>query len=859
MRNISSSALAKINSQYGIESVIILRIFWGTGNYTDYSEKAYPDYGIEGRILTTGGIDDVISITGSGNSKSIEVTLSDHDGVLKNIFDNVDLHKVHCQVLQWFDGLPLTDAFVIFDGYINTPISWKEGDRTLSISVLSLLENLEFGFSPDESYFNLVSHNLMGQAWPVVFGTNLRSKALQINDSPSIILAEGFALVDSDIWNTDLNHLLAQAEAAYTQAKLAYDASVLASLDASNSDPGSDEYKSKFDQSQQYYAQFNQYMDGRRNLLLEYQSAKDLFDKQLALAKKNVLVISPNVPRGVPLLVNIGNSNFLVTVDGVVMTILSELKPPTPQGTSFAVFNKTDTQTQWQGQTSRQKFRWISGGTKIKVLNYPIRYVVSLGRDTIVNVMGKQQGMFVVIPPEYYTLVYTPFVRSDGITTYATTITLARPLTSILNTYGDQIWESDDVYVDVIGAAPGKMVDILVYAITNFSNLSYDPVSFALARLYTDSIPMNHVVRQRLDTLKYIEDIAFQGKCALWVKDQTVYIRYLPVEPTPADMISTNDVLENTLEITSTSTEEVVTKLTATWKFTEDQSENNQIVYRYNIQKYGLHEMDYNFFAFNDPESVGWSARYWIMRKANVFKRIKFKTDLSKLNLETWDAVTIDMTGFVSSEPVVGIIESAVYDSDQKEIEFEVWLPIRLGEMAKYNFAYPGTDIALFGDPSDAGIYTGNPFEHMQDGTGFMQPGPSAYILASLGSFPPMRPIPYDTEVGTSQEVNVDTYIVNIPVNETVPTDIETFNDYNKYEIIPWEAQVDDTSGNAFFGDVLSKVDSSNYKVKLLGSNNIVTVLQRQIGSDSPDIPNGTSVMVLKIKDKYYMQAPIWL
>jgi hypothetical protein len=38
---------------------------------------------------------------------------------------------------------------------------------------------------------------------------------------------------------------------------------------------------------------------------------------------------------------------------------------------------------------------------------------------------------------------------------------------------------------------------------------------------------------------------------------------------------------------------------------------------------------------------------------------------------------------------VVGIVEQANYDSDSRQLSFEVWTPVRCGEMTPYDFAYP--------------------------------------------------------------------------------------------------------------------------------------------------------------------------
>lgn len=884
MRNIPATALAEINKQYGIESLIVIRIFWEADRYNDYSEKAFPEYGIEGRILSVSGIDDVVSVEGSGNSKSVEVVLSDHDGALKNIYDNKDLHKVRCQVLQWFDNIPLSQAFIIFDGSINTPISWKEGERTLSIAIMSLLENLEFGFSPDESHFGLVGNNVLGEAWPIAFGTNLKVRALAINEPPSILLAEGFSIVDEELWEEELADMSFQINEALFQAALAYASSAAATLIASYYLDGQegpfvgniplitpvgtlienppDDYSTWTqyrNQAQDYYIQFSAYMAEYRNLTQELSLKQEEFELQKDLAKRNVHIISSNVPRGVPLIVEMGGTRWNVAVNGSMMFLVSEITPEDQAKASFAIFSDNTSRRQWQGRPGREKFRWVAGGTRLKVLNYPLKYVISLGGVTSLNIWGRQQGMYVSIPTQYYTIASTPFRRSDGIIVNATTLTLLQPLTTILNRYGEQVWESDDIFVDVRSDIPGKMVDIIVYAIENFSNITYDPVSFGLARLYTDHVPMNHVVRDRRDTLQYIKEIAFQGKCALWINDNIAYIRYLPVEPAPVDTIVTADILEDTLEIFSTDTEEVITRLTALWKFTEDQPTANKIHFRYNIQKYGLQDLEYNFFAFNDATSVGWSARYWIIRKGTVFKKIRFKTDLIKLNLETWDAVTVNIP-FVANEPVTGIIESAVYDNAQKEIEFVIWLPVCLGTMHKCPFGYPTSEIFLFGDPADPGIFTGNPLQNLEDLTGFMLPTRDYYINVGYGAIPPMRVIPYDIEEAPV-DLEVITALLEVPVDPGLPLGIETKNNYDKYEVQPVQSieLQDDSIGSASFGRIVQKKDGSVYKVKLIGSEVTINAEQLLIGSESPDIPVDTPVLVVKVKGVYYMQTPVWL
>lgn len=905
MRTINSTALAEINKQFGIESIIVVRVHWSDGNYTDYADKDYPEYNIQGRILSLSGFDDTVSLAGSASSASVSVTLSDEDGALKNIFNTTDLHKLRAEVLQWFDKIPLDQAFVLLEGVINTPIEWKEGDRTLDITVMTLLENLELGFSPDESYFNQIPVNLLGEPWPLVFGRNLLVKTLQISETPTVLTAAGFGIVDTKLWNEELSDLAKAKEKAFANAMMAYQSSVGAALTAASyndgvesttqvlgqtviSNPADDynTYKQYFDQSVQFYQQFNDYMNEFRRIDEEIGVKDQEHQRQLGYDKRVVPVLSENVPRGVNLLVEIGDTRWIARVDGVMMTLISEVKIPKANRANFQILQsynqgyqdvslssnfttvpvsslytqENQTSTNFVGSEGRQKFRWVNGGTRIKVLNMPMRYVVSLGAANVFGVFGKQQGMFVPLPQSTYSIVNVPFQRQDGIVVTATAIVLTQPLTTILNSYGDQLWESDDLYVNVDGPVPGRMVDILAYCIQNFSNLQYDPGSFGQARLYTDAIQMNHVVRERLDTLGYIKELAFMGKCALWVRGRTVYIRYLPVEPTPVDTISTSDVIEDSLSISTTDTESVVTKFVAEWKFNEYQERLNKLVFRYNIQKYGVHEERYNYFAFSTVDAVSWSARYWIMRKSNLFKLITFKTDLTKINLESLDPVLVNMPGLVSNAPVVGLVETCNYDSQNCEVSMRVWVPVRLGEMDEYQFAYPASNFVVWGSQDDPGIYTGNPLQYLTDPSGFFRGVSNLYVLSKLGNYTPVKPVAME-ETGDSGDAQVETYVLDTPVSTALPDNLSSMNDYNQRQITPPAAIADPVgtgAGNAYFGYVQDRQGPNLYSVRLRKSNQVVSVTQLQQGAETDPIPTNTPVIVLKEDGKYYMQSPVW-
>ena len=179
MRTLSAGALTQIAEQYGNEPIAILTISWAPGSRKNYADRDV--YNIEGRILSISDLDNVIKISQSDDSQAISVVLDDTSGEIKAIMDEHDIHKRDVWVYQYFDGMALSDKFLLFKGKINSPISWNEGEQTVSISIVSQIEDKEVGFSPEEGQFPNIPRDLVGKTWPSIFGTPLDVPAIQIN------------------------------------------------------------------------------------------------------------------------------------------------------------------------------------------------------------------------------------------------------------------------------------------------------------------------------------------------------------------------------------------------------------------------------------------------------------------------------------------------------------------------------------------------------------------------------------------------------------------------------------------------------------------------------------------------------
>ena len=314
-------------------------------------------------------------------------------------------------------------------------------------------------------------------------------------------------------------------------------------------------------------------------------------------------------------------------------------------------------------------------------------YIANILPSEIKSVMAyrtvKDKRVLSAIPSYYYT---KDEANNLGPIT-VTSLKFPVPLTSI-----NEAWE-DQVYVSLSSSVGSNVVDILEYLINTYSNGTVDSISFNDVRTkFGDLYPANFAIFDRKNVLTQLHEIAWQARCTVFEKNNIFYIKYLSEVPLPVATIIKNDIEISTLRMEYTETEDLVTKLIAKWKPNylpiEEGREENKIILRHNVEKYGLHEQDYDFYIYNTPELVLKSATFWLIRYANTWKRLFFNTFLTRLELETLDAITMEFEEF-SFSFTRAIIEKADYDSQTNTIALQLWLPIRAGEMEPYVFAWP--------------------------------------------------------------------------------------------------------------------------------------------------------------------------
>jgi hypothetical protein len=460
-----------------------------------------------------------------------------------------------------------------------------------------------------------------------------------------------------------------------------------------------------------------------------------------------------------------------------------------------------------------------------------------------------------------------------------------QPLSALGQDWEDEIWAT---CVSSIGPNP---VDVMKWFIKNYTIFDIDSTSFDAIRPQLDPFPFNFALLDRPNVIQLLQRLAYLCRCVIYLKNDTFYLKNLAYEDTPVDTITKDDILYETLTVEGTATEDLTTKYTATWKADYLNRQSLKFIIRYNTERYGLHAKTEDYFTYNTQGLVARVATFWTIREANSFKLVKFKTPIHKLNIETLDTVTIDLPE-VANGPVNGIVESAAFNSNDFTIDFSVWVPVRLGEMVKYDFAYPGNlttqqvwptenDINTFRATSisanynnSSGAISNDPFTGDQ-GNGYLAPsvtiGPHRSLSWGTGDIADVAAGPQTPIIIT--RINSDDIKPTLPPGQKPPGTTQYQYDVPAKPTTPVATS---SGGNSTFpAFIRTIVGGGEYTADIFenGTDNPatqtgVTVFAVDIDTSDTDLAVDTPIMATKVSFtdpssgqptvQWYFQPAVW-
>jgi hypothetical protein len=726
-RTIPAATQTKLEQDLGTEVLIVLEVFWAstdgtaTGPSTFYADREIEDGTVKGSILEMGAFDEAVQVSGGGQSASFSVTLDDTDGALKAVFDSNDIHKAPVKVWLYVSGTTFsTDKVAIFQGQINSPVEWSEGLRTLSFSVVNRIEDVEVGFSAEEGEFPQLPEELIGRPWPLCFGTTINVPALKAVPAINGKLASGVGISDFT-----LPGRIALAEAiTCPQQPIGFKCT---------SEVGAGGYSAICNtafETDQSCLQARCVEVERLELMLaeqrqyEYTTVTVFGGEQFPQGRAITLNINGGLfsgyfngslanPSNVFSITNRVHPDFDPATGTVVKDTFQQAIESACPGEKYSSADSDYTETYygpvWTGvkssrlsweayrEAAQANFFWAGGGSTVTLeTSKEIIYIANIIPSTILRVAAWRtlngNRFLLTVPSKYFTIRQTDYSGDTG-DGYpgVMEVVFQRPLSSEdLDSGGG--W-TDDIFITQVSSVGPNTVDILEWFIDTYTSYGTDAASFADAKTKLENYPMNFALLDRPNLLRILQELAQKARCALWQKLDTFYIKYLSEEPTSVATLTEDDVIADdegtgSLSLALTSTEDLVTKLTCKWRKDYALDDDYTLILRHNVIKYGTHAREEDYFPYGHLDLVRKSATFWLIRWSNTWKRVIVSVPLEFLKLEPFDCVTLNLPD-VSPTTFKAIVEKATLDTDGKQINLEIWTPIRAGETTPYDFAWP--------------------------------------------------------------------------------------------------------------------------------------------------------------------------
>lgn len=259
-------------------------------------------------------------------------------------------------------------------------------------------------------------------------------------------------------------------------------------------------------------------------------------------------------------------------------------------------------------------------------------------------------------------------------------------------------WE-DEVYVTLVSSVGPNVVEIIQWLLETYTNKTVNTANFDEVAAKVEKYPANFCLIDRPEVLDEVRRICWEARLALYYHNGEFYLKYLSEEPDSDRTLTEEDIDATeggTLTISYTETEELMTRITATFNETylplEEGERQPRIVLRYNIGKYGLHARDEHFHIYNIRSLVEKSARFWLIRLSSTWKIATIKSNLKNVDLDPLDTVTLDLQrAFISTEAVKTIVEQASFDPADVAVTLTFHTGIRTGARTQYPFFWPSS------------------------------------------------------------------------------------------------------------------------------------------------------------------------
>ena len=685
-RTLTANVEAKIAQNLGVEPIIIVKIEWESGTVY-YADKALTIGAItcKGSLVNFSSVSTSETSDSKGEISNISLVLSDYDGTLKTILNVDTIEHTKIKAYHYFSGNVQADLTLVFTGKIVNPVTWSEGTRELSIQAESVINSEEVGFAPDEQYAAEIDKEAIGQAWPLCFGTPLHVPA-------ALVLGRTKGTLQAGI-NQNYNSFVVVNGTEFVQ-----DTAI--EIMVGNIIYGGSFSGNVFtvtDKNKPYHT--NIALADRVILDEHYDDPRCIWlatDDRIA----GLYCLVNHPTRGYMCnycVAQNGNQAFFKrpwrvndTLDDVILNSdhTIEETAPVPRA-EWSVTFKYETNVMW-GVTPTEEIpflinwsviskNWVlDAGTPVKMrLEYAELYVANLlPSNAIVSVYAwrttdEEGRIFSPVPTPYYTVNL-----SDTLCDHTpTTIALDKVLSEM-----DEGWE-DGLYVTVQSTKGTNVANIIKYIIETYTDLTIDSTTYNSVRPKVGNFRANFALLDTQDAIRVCEDIAWQSRMAILIRGGIVYFKYLSEDAAAVITLQEDDVELKTLTVSNTRSEDIFTKITATYRkdYSGREESEKKLIYENNVDKYSVREREIDFYIYNVEEYVKLSLYWWGYQYSNSWRQVALACFLRGLAVETFDNVNFDIAIF-STNTIKGRVIRAEHNSDDQSILLEAELASAEGD-----------------------------------------------------------------------------------------------------------------------------------------------------------------------------------
>jgi hypothetical protein len=255
------------------------------------------------------------------------------------------------------------------------------------------------------------------------------------------------------------------------------------------------------------------------------------------------------------------------------------------------------------------------------------------------------------------------------------------PLT--LRTDGD--W-TGNVFVTMTSSEGPNVAEVIKYLIDTYTDLYIDTDSYNQAVIDTDGFPVDFAILDQKKILTILEEISWQARCALAVRNGKFILRYLSKLPDETYNLNSDNIDVKSVGLGFTITEDIITHLIANWKtdYSGDADSDKIFKYENNVSLYGVIEESKDFYIYKSESLVEMSAAFWGYRYSNSWRKLNCRSYLNALRLEIFDVCSLDLD-VLSLNQLKGEIESLSYNSAEFYVDMEIEVASETGYIDSIN------------------------------------------------------------------------------------------------------------------------------------------------------------------------------